>query len=436
MTRIAMIGAGSIIFAKQLIVDILSFPELADSTICLMDIDEKRLNIITRLAKKIIAQEGFKAVVESTLDQRQALRGSDFVITMVQVGGLEAFEHDINIPLKYGIKQSVGDTLGPGGVFRFLRTAPVFKRIARNVEELCPDATWINYTNPMAMNCWLVNRISNINMVGLCHSVQWTSQWLAKMIGAPYDEVSYLSAGINHMAWFINFKWKGKDAYPLIRQKLKDREIYMKDVTKFEFLKYFGYYVTESSLHMSEYVPYFRKSDEWIRLIHEAGTWHENSSTGTYLERCKVRADKYEEDMKKLIYQEKIEIERSHEFGAFIMHSMVTGNPSVVYGNVDNKGLITNLPQGCCVEVPCLVDKNGIQPTHIGDLPPQLAALNRTNTNVQELAVAGAITGKRDYIYNAVMLDPLSSAILDMDQIRNMVDELLEAEAQWLEVKS
>ena len=430
--KITMIGAGSVIFAKNLLVDIMSFPALKDSRICLMDINPKRLDNITRLAQKVVAQEGYNTSIESTTDQREAILDADFVITMIQVGGLEAFEADISIPLKYGIKQSVGDTLGPGGVFRFLRTAPALQRIARDMELLSPNALWINYANPMAMNCWYVNQISNLKIVGLCHSVQWTTLSMAQKIGAPYDEVSYLSAGINHMAWLLEFKWNGKDAYPLLKEKFHERQAYMSDVTKFEFLDKFGYYVTESSLHMSEYVPYFRKFDKWIERIHESGTWHENSSTGTYLERCKQGADVYEQDMKKLIQEKNVEIVRSHEFGAFIMNSIMTGEPSVVYGNVENKRLITNLPQGCCVEVPCLVDKNGVQPTVIGDLPLQLAALNRTNINVQELAVHGAITGNKDSIYHAVMMDPLASAILDMDQIRAMVDEMLEAEVQWL----
>ncbi|WP_026487342.1 alpha-glucosidase/alpha-galactosidase [Caldanaerobius polysaccharolyticus] len=433
MAKIAMIGAGSIVFAKNIMVDILSFPELSDSTIALMDIDPKRLDLIRKLADKLVKQENYKATIISTTDRREALKDADYVITMIQVGGLEAYQIDIEIPLKYGVKQAVGDTLGPGGVFRFLRTAAVFKDIARDMEELCPDALWINYVNPMAMNCWYINRISNIKNVGLCHSVQGTSEWLAKIIGAPYSEVSFIAAGINHMAWFLEFKWKGKDAYPLIREKYNDPNVYKMDVTKFEFLKHFGYYVTESSHHMSEYVPYFRKFDHWIDKIHKDANWNDDGVyNGMYLKCCQNAAAKFDEDMEELINAEKVEVKRTHEYGAYIIHSIETGVPRVIYGNVDNKSLITNLPQGCCVEVPCLVDKNGIQPTVIGDLPPQLAALNRTNINVQELAVMGALTGKKEYIYQAIMMDPLTSAVLDMDQIRSMVSEMFAAEEKWL----
>ena len=432
MIKITMIGAGSIIFSRKLILDLLSFPDLTGCTICLMDINSYRLGLITTFAEKIVAQEKFKTKIESTTDQAQALKDADFVVTMIQAGGLEAFEYDINIPLKYGVKQAVGDTLGPGGIFRFLRTANAFNRIAKDMETLCPNALWINYVNPMAMNCWYVNRISDLSMVGLCHSVQWTSQFMSKIIGAPYDEVSYLSAGINHMAWILKFEWNSKDAYPMLKEKITDEETYMKDVTKFEFLDKFGYYVTESSLHMSEYVPYFRQFDQWIDRIHMKGTWCENSNVGTYLERCKNRADTFESDMEKLVLENVVEITRSNEFGSYIINAMVTGQSTVVYGNVPNTSLITNLPKGSCVEVPCLVDKNGVQPTVVGDLPLQLAALNRTNINVQELAVEGAVTGKKDYIYQAAILDPLTAAILDMDSTKNMIDEMFEAQKKWL----
>lgn len=433
MAKITLIGAGSIIFAKNLIVDILSFPEMQGCTLSLMDIDEKRLEIIRKLASRIIEQEGFTVNLEVTGQRREALKDSDFVITMLQAGGLEAYEMDIAIPLAYGVKQAVGDTLGPGGVFRFLRTAAVYKEIAKDMEELCHEALWLNYVNPMAMNCWYLNKITGIKNVGLCHSVQETSKWLAKIIGAPYNEVSYLSAGINHMAWFLEFKWKGKDAYPLIREKYNDFETYKMDITKFEFLKYFGYYVTESSFHMSEYVPYFRKSDQWINRIHEEANWNkENVYNGMYLQLCKNYAKTFNEDMDKVINAERVDVTRSHEFGAFIIHSIITGTPRVIYGNVENKGHITNLHEGCCVEVPCLVDKNGIQPTYIGNLPAQLAALNRTNINVQELAVQGALYNEKDAIYQSLMLDPLTSAILDMDDIYKMTGEMFEAQKQWL----
>jgi len=433
MLKIAFIGAGSIIFARNLLFDIFSFPELAGSTISLMDIDTKRLEIITKLAHKIINQEGFKIAIQSTRDRREALKDADFVISMFQAGGLDAYELDIGIPLKYGVKQAVGDTLGPGGVFRFLRTAVVLRDMLADMEELCPGALLINYVNPMAMNCWYIYRISGIKNVGLCHSVQGTSALIAALVGAPYDEISFICAGINHMAWFLEFKWKDRDVYPVLKERAENPHIYKVEVTRFEILKRFGYFVTESSHHMSEYVPYFRKSDEWINMIHKDANWNNKGVyNGMYLQYCKDAAESFSSDMEKLLNEERMELKRSREYGAFIIHSMVTGVPGVIHGNVENKGLITNLPEGCCVEVPCLVDKNGIRPIYVGQLPAQLAALNRTNINVQELAVEGMVAGKREAIYHAVMMDPLTSAVLTMSEIQDMVSEMFEAQKQWL----
>lgn len=433
MSKIAFIGAGSIVFAKNLLFDILSFPELSGSTIALMDVNPKKLDMIARLACKIVNQEQSDVILQATLDRKEALKDADFVITMFQVGGLEAFEPDINIPLKYGVKQAVGDTLGPGGVFRFLRTAPVLKGMVEEMEDMCPDALLINYVNPMAMNCWYVNRVFGISNVGLCHSVQGTSAWLAKTIGAPLQDISFVCAGINHMAWFLEFKWNGEDAYPLIREQCNNPDVYKTDVTKIEILKSFGYYVTESSQHMSEYIPYFRKSDEWVERIHRDANWNDKGVyNGMYLQVCRDLVGEFERRVELLIDEQRLELTRSNEYGVFIIHSMVTGTPRVIHGNVENKGLIMNLPQGCCVEVPCLVDRNGVQPTVIGELPIQLAALNRTNINVQELAVEAAITGDKEAVYQAVMMDPLTSAVLTLPEIHHMVTEMFEAEELWL----
>lgn len=433
MTKIAFIGAGSVVFAKELLFDIFSCPAFSDATISLMDIDPKRLGIIEKVANKLVAQENFSAKIEAVQDRRKAVKNADFVISMFQAAMMQGTECDINIPLKYGVKQAVGDTLGPGGVFRLLRSAKVLEGLVRDMEELCPDALLINYVNPMAMNCWYVSRISDVKCVGLCHSVQHTSQWLALMLGAPLSEISYRVAGINHMAWFLEFKWNGKDAYPLIREKPANEMLYNCDVTKFEMLKYFGYFVTESSHHLSEYLPYFRKSDAWIERIHKHANWNKSGVyNGMYLEQCKEALVYFDEEMKRLLGDAKLEVKRGDEYGSYIMNSIVTGAPSVIYGNVINRGFITNLPDGCCVEVPCLVDKNGIQPTFAGDLPIQLAALNRTNINVQELAVEGAVTGRKEPIFQAVAMDPLTSAVLTLPEIYDMVGEMFEAEKQWL----
>ncbi|HEY40901.1 MAG TPA: alpha-glucosidase/alpha-galactosidase [Dehalococcoidia bacterium] len=433
MTKIVFIGAGSVVFAKNLLFDILSFPALREVTISLMDVDSRKLGMIEKLARRMVAQEKMGAEIEATLNRRDALRGADFIVTMFQIGGLAAFEPDINIPLKYGVKQAVGDTLGPGGVFRFLRTAPVLKSIAEDMAELCPDALWINYVNPMAMNCWYINRVSAIKNVGLCHSVQGTSAMLAERIGAPMDEISFVCAGINHMAWFLEYKWNGEDAYPLIREKCKDPEVYTLDVARIEILKAFGYYVTESSHHMSEYVPYFRKSEEWIERIHRDANWNDQKVyDGMVLQLYRDQEGEFERRVERLLSKEHLELTRSDEYGAFIIHSVVAGDPTVIHGNVENKGLITNLPEGCCVEVPCLVDQNGIRPTPVGSLPVQLAALNLTNINVQALAVEAAITADREYVYQAIMMDPLTSAVLTLPEIRSMVSEMFEAENEWL----
>jgi len=344
---------------------------------------------------------------------------------MIQVGGLEAFEHDINIPLKYGVSQEVGDTIGPGGVFRGLRTIPVLLDICRDMEDLCPDALLINYANPMAINCWALNKATKIRNVGLCHSVQGTAMQLANYINVPYEDVSYWVAGINHQAFFLEYKYKGKDAYPLIWEAMKRKEIYEKDKVRFEMMKYLGYFITESSHHLSEYLPYFRTTEERRKKYCEP-RWF-------YLEICKEFWKPHYERIKKQIRgEEPIVISRSHEYCVDIILSMETGNPCRINGNVENKGLITNLPYGCCVEVPCLVDKSGIHPCYVGDLPPQCAALNRTNINVQELAVKAALEQDRTAALQAIMFDPLTSAVLTPREIEKMVEEMFKAEAEWI----
>jgi len=425
VTKIAFIGAGSVVFASKLLNDIISHPELCDVTISLMDINTERLELINRLARLTVAKYAPKMKVESTLNRQEALKDAEYVINMIQVGGLEAFEKDIYIPLKYHVNQEVGDTIGPGGVFRGLRTIPVLLDICYDMEELCPDALLINYANPMAINCWAINKASKIRNVGLCHSVQGTAMQLANYINVPYEDVSYWVAGINHQAFFLEFKHKGKDAYPMLRVAMNKREIYNKDKVRFEMMKYLGYFITESSHHLGEYVPYFRTTEE-RRRIYCKPRWF-------YLEICKnAWKPHYQRIEKQIRGEEPIRIERSHEYGVDIIHSMETGLPCRINGNVQNTSLITNLPHGSCVEVPCMVDKNGIHPCQVGDLPPQCAALNRTNINVQELAVKAALEKDRTAVLQAVMFDPLTSAMLTPSEIEKMVEEMFNAEAQWL----
>ncbi len=457
MTKVSFIGAGSTVFAKNLMGDIWSYPELAGATIRLMDIDAKRLGQSAQVARHIIAALGNDPKVETTTDRREALRGADYVICMIQVGGYEpATVIDFELPKRYGLRQTIGDTLGIGGIMRGLRTIPVLLDIAKDMEELCPEALLINYANPMCMNQWALSRASDIRSVGLCHSVPGTAHELARDIGLPYDDISYLVAGINHMAFYLTFERRatGEDLYPLIRRVHEEGRAPKTNRVRYEMLRRLGYFVTESSEHFSEYVPWFIKNRA-PHLIEEF-----NIPLDEYIERCKAGIVSWQllekaEAEGRIPSEEEIlaaleginpmskawtvhairslnTVERSVEYGSQIIHSMETGAARTIYGNVPNDGIIDNLPAGCCVEVPCLVDANGIQPTRIGILPPQLAALMRTNVNVQELTVEAALTGKREHIYHAAMLDPHTAAELTLEEIWDLVDELIAAHGETL----
>jgi len=434
MTKITFIGAGSTVFAKNLLGDILSFPELADSTISLMDIDPVRLKTSEIVAHKVADFFGAKPKIEATLDRRAALDGADYAISMFQVGGYKpSTVIDFEIPKKYGIRQTIADTLGIGGIMRGLRTIPVFLDTCKDMEELCPDVMFLQYVNPMAMNTWAINKASKIKTVGLCHSVQGTAEVLAEDIGVPYNEINYICAGINHMAFYLKFERNGEDLYPKIRQVAEAKSYArgyrdLANHVRYEVLRRTGYFVTESSEHFSEYVPWFIKSSQPDLLEQYEIPIDE------YIVRCENQIAEWEADKAALERGELDEqrYERSQEYGSLIIHSMETGTPRVVYGNVANRGLIDNLPQGCCVEVPCLVDKSGLQPTKIGMMPPQLAALQQTNINVQSLVVEAALTRKREHIYHAAMLDPHTAAELSLDQIWSLVDELITAHGDML----
>lgn len=435
MVKIVLIGAGSHVFSRRLISDILSYPELRDSTITLMDIAEEPLDLITAFARKLVEQHGFQTQIESTTNRGEALEGADYVIVTIQVGGSRLRKIDMEIAAKYGISGAIGDTLGPSGVFYGLRHIPAILDICHDMENLCPDAWLINYTNPMAMICWALNDYTHIKNVGLCHSVQHTSEQLAGYLDVPYDEISCWVAGINHMAWFLELKWRGQDAYPLLREKFKNPDIYSKpdahwagaDIVRTEIYQAFGYFVTESSQHMGEYVPYFRKRER-PELLKRFGL---ASSTSIFQNLEKKRREQDEELKQQLSSDQKFPISHSGEYCTTIIHSIETGVPSRINGNVRNNGLITNLLTGCCVEVPCLVDKAGISPCYIGDLPPQCAALNRTNINVQELAVKGIVEKDKTKILQSILLDPLTSAVLTIDETQRMVDEMLQAGVEY-----
>jgi alpha-galactosidase len=461
-TKISFIGAGSTIFAKNLIGDILSFPELKDATISLHDIDEVRLRETEMLAHRIAKLTGANPTIEVTNDRRRSLDGAKYAISMFQVGGYKpGTVVDFEIPKKYGLRQTIADTLGIGGIFRALRTIPVLLEMTDDMEELCPDVTFLNYVNPMVMLCWAVSQASTIKTVGLCHSVQGTAMQLAHDIQVPVEDINYVCAGINHMAFYLRFEQRladgsVKDLYPLLHQVVQEGRVPDWNRVRYEMLERLGYFVTESSEHFAEYTPWFIKRDrpdliekfnipldEYItRCEYQIQTWKFMQEKITYPESAP------EERIKALLEDQGMEqhridwamnefagldaVSQSHEYGSYIIHSMETGIPRVIYGNVPNDGLIDNLPQDCVVEVPCLVDKNGVQPTHVGALPPQLAALIQTNLNVQGLAVEAALTGKREHIYHAAMLDPHTAAELDLDQIWNLVDDLIEAHGDWL----
>ena len=427
MPKITFLGAGSTVFAKNLLGDILSFPELSESHISLFDIDPERLRTSEIVARKVGQAFGAHPTIEATTDRRKALDGADYAISMIQVGGYKpSTVIDFEIPKKYGLRQTIADTLGIGGIMRGLRTIPVLLSMCKDMEDLCPDVTFLQYVNPMAMNCWAISRASTIKTVGLCHSVQGTAEQLAHDIGVPIEEINYLCAGINHMAFYLRFERNGADLYPLIRKVAAENRVPDWNRVRYEILNRFGHFVTESSEHFSEYTPWFIKRDR-PDLIEKY-----NVPLDEYIRRCEAQLagwykmrDLFESDAP-------IEVQRSHEYGSLIIHSLETNQRRVIYGNVPNNALIDNLPQGCCVEVPILVDKNGLQPTKIGKLPPQLAALMQTNINVQSLTVEAALTQKREHIYHAAMLDPHTSSELSFDQIYPMVDELIAAHGSYL----
>ena len=433
MPKIALIGAGSVVFARRLTVDILSWPELADGTIALMDIDAESLDVMGQLAQRMVREQGLPTEIVVTEDRRQALDGADYVITSIDVGGRELRERDVAIPQQYGVYQTVADTIGPGGVFRALRTTPVLVDIARDMEELCPRALLLNYTNPMNINMWAIGEATSVPTVGLCHSVQGTAGQLARYMGVPYEDLAYWVAGINHQAWFLELRrgtYRGEDLYPLLREKLEDAAVYAQDRVRFEVFRHFAYFVTESSRHMSEYTPWFRRTAELRDRFTPAG------GGGKAVEvpggDAARRAEHFDDIREELRSTEPLPFQRTHEYCSFILHAIETNTPFRFNGNVPNEGLIANLPAGCNVEVPILADNAGLHPCAIGDLPEQCAAINRTNVNVQELAVAAILNRDREAVYQAIALDPLTTTQCSLDEARRMTDEMFAASADYL----
>jgi alpha-galactosidase len=433
VTRIAFIGAGSYGFTRNLVRDILSFPRLADASLVLMDVDEERLGFAERSVRRIVELGGYPARVEATMDRARALEGSDVVMCTILAGGWNVWRHDIEIPKKYGVDTNVGDTRGPSGVFRALRTIPVMQSIARDMERYCPKAVLLNYTNPMAMICRALQRSSTITVTGLCHSVQGTAEMLAGWIGAPMDEVTYTCAGINHQAWYLRYAWKGEDAYPLIRETVQKPEIYNEEIVRNEMFVHLDYYPTESSGHNSEYNWWFRKRPDLIEQYCTHGTgW--NPGVYAYIrdEYSRREATWREEAAVWYASENPISVERGHEYAAFIINALQGGETFGFNGNVRNTGLITNLPDDACVEVPVYVDSNGFRPAHVGALPPQLVALNHVSVMVEEMAVEAALTGNPRLVFQAIAYDPLTAAVLSLAEIRTMVDEMLAQNRDFL----
>lgn len=432
--KIAFIGAGSLGFTRGLVRDILTFPALRDATISLMDIDKDRLEFARRACEIIVERGNYPARIETSLSRKEALNNADAVLCTILSGGVDVWQHDILIPKKYGVDTNVGDTRGISGIFRALRTIPVMIDICKDMERYCPEAILLNYTNPMAMLCRAMQRASAIRATGLCHSVQGTAGMLAKWIGAPMDEVTYVCAGINHQAWYIDYRWKGRDANPLIRNAIvRRRKIYNAEQVRNEMFLHLGYYVTESSGHNSEYNWWFRKRPDLIEKYCTTGT---NWNPGHYayiLDRYRERARYWKRDIRKWFKDgAPISLERGQEYAASIINAYAGGEPFEFNGNVPNRGAISNLPDDVCVEVPVLANRRGFNTICVGQLPPQCAILNQVNIAVEEMTVEAALTGDPELVLHAALYDPLCAAVLSMAEIRKMVAEMLRKNKRWL----
>jgi len=433
MAKIAFIGAGSFGFTRALVRDVLTFPTMEDATLALMDVDRERLDYSTRAVKRIIQEGKYPAKVVATTNRKKALEGADGVLCTILAGDVGVWRHDIEIPKKFGVDTNVGDTRGPSGVFRALRTIPVMVSICKDMEALCPKALLLNYTNPMAMLCRAMQRESTIQVSGLCHSVQGTAMMLANWIGAPYEEIDYVSAGINHLSWFVKFEWKGQDAYPLIRQALKKKRIYNHEQVRNEMFLAMGYYVTESSGHNSEYNWWFRKRPELIERYCTHGTGWNPGEYAYILDGYMARKRSWKKAIRDwLKASEPLDLKRGHEYAASIFNAYLGGEMFEFNGNVPNTGLITNLPQNCCVEVPVVANRRGLNPVHVGALPPQCAALTGINVAVEEMAVEASLTGNPELVYQAICYDPLTASVLSLAEIRKMVKAMLKKNAPHL----
>jgi alpha-galactosidase len=435
MTKITFIGAGSLDFTHELVRDILTFPLLEDATISLMDINSERLKWAQKRVDKLIEAGNYPAKVEATLDRIEAIKDADVILTTILAGSTDVWRHDIEIPKKYGVDINVGDTRGPSGIFRFLRTINPMMDIVRDMEKYSPNAVLLNYTNPMAMLVSAIQKQTFITVTGLCHSVQGSAMMLADWIGAPYDEIDYLCAGINHQAWYLEYKWKGKDAYPLIHKAITERlEVYNEEPVRNEMYLALGYYVTESSGHNSEYNWWFRKRPDLIEKYCTHGTGWNPGEYAYILKEYQHNEATWKEQVKADLARPLTaqDLQRGHEYAAYIINALQGGQPFKFNGNVQNTQLITNLPEGACVEVPVLVDRAGFHPMHVGALPPECALLTQLSSGIEEMAIQASLLGDPTMVYRAICHDPLTASVLSLAESRQMTNELFAQHKDYL----
>lgn len=429
MSKVAIIGAGSLVFTKQFLNDMFGTPCMEGSTYYLMGPTMWKLEKMKVYADQIIEKNGIDATIVCTTDRREALRGADFVVTVFYIGGNRAFGYDVEIPQKYGIKQCIGDSMGPGGFFSLFRQVPVMLEIGKEMDELCPNAYVLNYVNPMGAMCTAISRGTNMKAVGLCHGVQTTMDLISAYTGVPKDEIDYVNAGINHMDWFLKLEHNGKDLYPILKENMEKPEYYKNEKVRGEVMRQCGYFMTESSGHLSEYLPWFRKNEKALNTYCDEHMF--GGETGAYLKFKRMIQEKFKAT--DVLSIESGELEpRSKEYCSYIMEAIITGKPFKFSGNVPNHGFITNLPSNATVEVPVFADKEGFHPTYIGDLPKQCAAMNMSNITAQDLAADAAIKGDIELAFWAIAMDPLTSAVCTLKEIRDMVNEMFLAEKEWL----
>ena len=429
MPKVTFVGAGSAVFARQLMTDILAIDGLDEGAFALVDIDATRLDLAKRIAERLVELRGKRWRVEASTDRNDVLKGTDYIINSIEVAGLKNVRFDYDIPMKYGVDQCIGDTIGPGGIFKALRTGPEWLDIVADVQREAPNAVVLNYTNPMSILTLAALRRTDLPVVGLCHSVQGTSRQLAEYLDIPYRELQWECAGINHNAWFTRLEHDDRDLYPKLRERARDPKIYEKDPVRFELMLHLGAFVTESSGHFSEYTPYFRKRPDLVKKYSRSGYLGESGFYANNWPRWRRDNDEQIESM--LSGQMQIPLERSFEYGADIIEAIECNRPTVIYGNVQNRGSIDNLPDGC-VEVPCQVGRDGVRPQHFGPLPEQLAALNRSHMAVHELVVEALLERSKQKAKYALMLDPLTSAVCSLEEIDSLFEEMWKSEKESL----